>query len=294
MSLLSYNKASSIAVDPIEKKPLYHFLPGSTTYSIGAIGCNLACKFCQNHHISHSKSKHDLGYTVDANSIVTSAKKENCKSIAFTYNEPIISLEFIEEIAEIAKSEQIKTVAITAGYISEQARSDFFTKMDATNIDLKSFNNNFYKKFCGIELHYILDTIKYVRNLNNIWLELTTLLIEGENDSAKEISDMSKWIVDNIGTSVPIHFSAFHPAYKINYIERTSLQTLERAREIALNSGIKYVYTGNVINAIGSTTFCSKCNSTLIERSFLKTTPINKILKSTCPVCHEVCAGIFE
>jgi len=245
LELLAYGKTTGIAVDPIEKKPLYHFLPGSKTLSFGSIGCNLNCKFCQNWHISMSKDLSLLDRKLSPKEIAQLAIKNNCESVAFTYNEPTTSFEYIIDIAIECKKLNIKTISVTNGYILSEPRKELYKHIDAANVDLKAFNDDTYKKIIGGTLQPILETIKYLHN-SDTWLEITTLLISGINDSENEIRSECEWIVDNIGVSVPLHFSAFHPAWKMLYIKRTSAETVISACEIAKTYGIKYVYAGNI------------------------------------------------
>lgn len=291
ITLTSYGYNTGLAVDPIEKKPLYHFYPGSKVLSFGTLGCNMGCQFCQNWHISKSKADPKINET-SPEKIVEIAKKLGCKSVAFTYNDPVIFFEYALDTAKICRDEGIKTVAVTAGYINPAPRKEFFTYMDAANIDLKAFSEDFYKKNCLAHLQPILDTIKYVKNETNCWLELTTLLIEGENDSDDELKRECEWIVQNLGTDTPLHFSAFHPSYKFMDKPVTKLSTLLRAYEIAKSSGIKYVYTGNVSDATTSTTYCHACKKPIIQRLGYET-DAQKLKNNHCAYCGEKCAGVF-
>lgn len=289
--LTSYGYNTGLAVDPIEKKPLYHFYPGSKVLSFGTLGCNMGCMFCQNWHMSKSKADPRINQT-DPKKIAEIAKDLGCKSVAFTYNDPVVFFEYAVDTAKVCRDMGIKTVAVTAGFINPEPRKEFFTYMDAANIDLKAFSKEFYKKNCLAHLEPILDTIKYVKNKTNCWLELTTLLIEGENDSDEELTRECEWIVENLGPSVPLHFSAFHPDY--NFMDRpvTKLSTLLRAYDIAKKAGIKYVYTGNVLDGKTSTTYCSSCSKPLIMRSGYEIS--NNILESGhCKFCSAKCDGVF-
>jgi len=289
--LTSYGYNTGLSVDPIEKKPLYHFYPNTKVLSFGTLGCNMGCQFCQNWHISKSKADPKINHT-EPEKIVSLAKELGCKSVAFTYNDPVIFFEYAVDTAKLCRDNGIKTVAVTAGYINPEPRKEFFAYMDAANIDLKGFSEHFYKKNCLAHLEPILDTIKYVKNQTNCWLELTTLLIEGENDSDNELKQECEWIVDNLGEDVPLHFSAFHPDYKFMDRSPTKLSTLLRAYDIAKGAGIKYVYTGNVIDSKTSTTYCDACGKTLIERSGYSILAKN-IESSHCKFCGAKCAGIF-
>lgn len=290
--LTSYGYNTGLAVDPIEKKPLYHFYPGSKVLSFGTLGCNMGCMFCQNWHTTKSKadSKH-LNYTTPEK-IVETALALGCKSVAFTYNDPVIFFEYAIDTAKLCRDAGIKTVAVTAGFINPEPRKEFFKYIDAVNIDLKAFSEEFYKKNCLAHLEPILDTIKYVRQETNCWLELTTLLIEGENDSDDELKKMCEWIVENLGVAVPLHFSAFHPDYKFLDHEATKLATLLNAYDIAKKAGIRYVYTGNVPDTKTSTTFCHACGKPLIVRQYYTINEYN-LDRNRCKFCGAKCEGAF-
>lgn len=289
--LTSYGYNTGLSVDPIEKKPLYHFYPGSRVLSFGTLGCNMGCQFCQNWHISKSKADPRINQT-DPQKIAELAQKLGCKSVAFTYNDPVIFFEYAIDTAKICRDMGIKTVAVTAGYISPEPRKEFFAHMDATNIDLKGFNEEFYKRNCLAKLGPILETIKYVKNETNCWLELTTLLIEGENDSDEEITKECSWIVENLGVDVPLHFSAFYPAYKFMDRRPTSLAILLRAYNIAKKAGIRYVYTGNTLDRETSTTYCHSCSKPVIIRDGYSLGDCN-LEKNHCKFCGSKCAGVF-
>lgn len=289
--LTSYGYNTGLSVDPIEKKPLYHFYPDTKVLSFGTLGCNMGCQFCQNWHISKSKANPKINET-SPEKIVSLAKQLGCKSVAFTYNDPIIFFEYAVDTAKICRDNGIKTVAVTAGYISPDPRKEFFAYMDAANIDLKAFSENFYRKNCLAHLEPILDTIKYVKKETNCWLELTTLLIEGENDSDTEIEQECNWILENLGEDIPLHFSAFHPAYKFMNKPPTKPSTLLRAYNIAKKAGINYVYTGNIVDTETSTTYCHACNKPLIVRRGYEISEKN-LEKGHCRFCKERCAGLF-
>jgi len=292
VELISYGYNTGLSVDPIEKKPLYHFYPSSKVLSFGTLGCNMGCMFCQNWHISKSKGDPTELNQTSPEKIVEIAKELGCKSVAFTYNDPVIFFEYAIDTAKICRDNGIKTVAVTAGYINPEPRKEFFTYMDAANIDLKAFSEDFYKKNCLASLGPILDTIKYVKNETNCWLELTTLLIEGENDSQDELERECEWIVQNLGVDVPLHFSAFHPDYKFMDRPQTKLSTLLKAYEIAKKAGIKYVYTGNVSDAKTSTTYCHACSKPLITRNIYAVNAEN-LQNGYCKFCGAKCEGKF-
>lgn len=294
MILTTYGRSSGFCIDPIEKKPLNHFYPGSSVFSFGTAGCNLACKFCQNWDISKSRDMDRLMDQASPEAIALTAEKHDCKSVAFTYNDPVIFAEYAMDTADACHKRGIKTVAVTAGYIHEQPRRDFFSKIDAANIDLKAFTDDFYFKLTGSHLQPVLDTLLYLKHETDVWFEITTLLIPGKNDSDEEITAMSKWIKNELGPDVPLHFSAFHPAHKMLDISPTPTATLVRAREIALKQGLHYVYTGNVHNIEGDTTFCPNCHATLIERDWYQINQYRLDKDGHCPDCGCAIAGKFE
>jgi len=254
MILTTYGRSSGFCIDPIEKKPLAHFYPGSSVFSFGTAGCNLACKFCQNWDISKSREMDRLMDQALPKEIARAAREQNCKSVAFTYNDPVIFAEYAMDVADECRKLGLKTVAVTAGYIREQARREFYAKMDAANVDLKAFTEDFYVKITGAHLQPVLDTLVYLKHETDVWLEITTLLIPGKNDSEAEITALSQWVAQALGPDVPLHFSAFHPDYKMQDLPATPACTLVRAREIALRAGLHYVYTGNIHNVEGDTT----------------------------------------
>ena len=294
MVLTTYGRSSGFCVDPVEKKPLNHFYPGSSILSFGTAGCNLACKFCQNWDISKSRSFDKLADQASPGAIARSAEELGCKSIAFTYNDPVIFAEYAMDVADFCHARDIKTVAVTAGYVHEQPRRDFFAKMDAANVDLKAFTDEFYVKQTGAHLQPVLDTLKYLKKETKVWVEITTLLIPGLNDSAQEISAMSAWIAKELGVDVPLHFSAFHPDYKMTRIAGTPTETLIQARQIALDAGLLYVYTGNVHNAEGDTTYCPSCGGDLIVRDWYEIKQYHITPDGHCPDCNFHIAGCFE
>jgi pyruvate formate lyase activating enzyme len=294
MVLTTYGRSSGFCVDPIEKKPLNHFYPGSSILSFGTAGCNLACKFCQNWDISKSRSFDKLADQASPEAIARSAGELGCKSVAFTYNDPIIFAEYAMDVADVCHEQGIKAVAVTAGYIHDQPRRDLFGKMDAANVDLKAFTEEFYVKQTGAHLQPVLDTLKYLKKETNVWVELTTLLIPGLNDSINEISAMSEWITSELGADVPLHFSAFHPDYKMTNISATPAETLRRARKIAKSAGLLYVYTGNVHDHDGDSTYCPSCESALIERDWYEIDQYRVTPDGRCPDCDTSIAGCFE
>jgi pyruvate formate lyase activating enzyme len=293
MVLTTYGRSSGFCVDPIEKKPLNHFYPGSSILSFGTAGCNLVCKFCQNWDISKSRSFDKLADQASSETIARTAVELGCKSVAFTYNDPVIFAEYAMDVADACHALGIKTVAVTAGYIHEQPRRDFFAKMDAANVDLKAFTEEFYFKQTGAHLQPILDTLKYLCQETKVWVELTTLLIPGLNDSVQEIGEMSEWIVKELGAGVPLHFTAFHPDYKMTNIPATPPQTLTDARKIAQSAGLLYVYTGNVHDLSGGSTHCSVCQQPLIVRDWYEIREYAVTENGECSQCGAKLAGHF-
>ncbi|MBX9636054.1 MAG: AmmeMemoRadiSam system radical SAM enzyme [Nitrosomonas sp.] len=294
MVLTTYGRSSGFCVDPIEKKPLNQFYPGSSVLSFGTAGCNLACKFCQNWDISKSRSFDKLLDQASPEAIARCAEQYHCKSVAFTYNDPVIFAEYAMDVADACHAIGIKTVAVTAGYIHTQPRRDFFAKMDAANVDLKAFTEAFYVKQTGSHLQSVLDTLCYLKHETDVWLELTTLLIPGLNDSSEEITAMSHWIMKELGSDVPLHFSAFHPDYKLDDIPPTPPETLIRARQIALDAGLHYVYTGNVHHIEGDTTYCPGCGSAVIARDWYEIKQYHLTAEGRCKNCNAAIAGRFE
>ncbi len=292
--LTTYGRSSGFCIDPIEKKPLNHFLPGTPVLSFGTAGCNLACKFCQNWDISKSREMQTLADAASPELLARAASQLKCRSIAYTYNDPVIFHEYAIDVAQAAREQGVSSVAVTAGYICPEPRKEFFDHMDAANIDLKAFTERFYHKICGGHLANVLDTLLYLNNETTVWFELTTLLIPGENDSAAEIESMSRWIMDNLGPDIPIHFTAFHPDYKMNEIPATSQHTLAEARNIAKQNGIKFVYTGNVHDSEGGSTWCPSCGSVLIERDWYKLGAWRLDAQGCCRSCGEWIPGVFE
>ncbi len=294
MVLTTYGRSSGFCIDPIEKKPLHHFYPGSSVLSFGTAGCNLACKFCQNWDISKSKDMDRLMDQASPEEIALAARRAGAKSVAFTYNDPVIFAEYAMDTADACHAHGIKTVAVTAGYIHPEARREFYAKIDAANVDLKAFTDDFYFKLTGAHLQPVLDTLRYVHHETDTWLEVTTLLIPGKNDSDEELEAMTRWIAQELGADVPLHFSAFHPDYKMGDIPATPPRTLTRARDIAMRNGLHYVYTGNVHDTDGGTTYCPSCESPLIVRDWYRIEDYRLTPEGRCPHCQMKIAGHFE
>lgn len=295
--LTSYGRSSGFCIDPIEKKPLNHFLPGTPILSFGTAGCNLACKFCQNWDMSKSREMDTLAAQAMPECLVAAAEQTGCRSLAYTYNDPIIFMEYAIDVAQAAAEKDIKSVAVSAGYICDGPRSEFFRYMDAANIDLKAFSERFYRKICGGALQPVLETLKYLKHETSVWFEITTLLIPNENDSDRELNDMCQWIVEHLGVNVPIHFTAFHPDWKMRQHPNTPVATLTRARQVAMNHGIRYAYTGNVHDSDGGSTRCHHCHSMLIERDWyvLGVWGVNASKGlGCCRQCGTSVSGVFE
>lgn len=293
MVLTTYGRSSGFCIDPIEKKPLNNFYPGSSVFSFGTAGCNLACKFCQNWDISKSREMDTLMDAASPKAIAAAAAEHDCKSVAFTYNDPVIFAEYAMDTADACHEKGIQTVAVTAGYMSEVARREFYAKMDAANIDLKAFTEEFYFKLCVGHLKDVLDTLSYVHHETNCWLEITTLLIPGHNDSDKEVTELSQWVMKELGPDVPLHFSAFHPDYKLLNAPPTPPATLSRARRIAQDAGLHYVYVGNVHDVEGDTTFCPSCHKAVIERDWYEILSYELTDDGHCKGCGAAIAGRF-
>ncbi|NNK38766.1 MAG: AmmeMemoRadiSam system radical SAM enzyme [Xanthomonadales bacterium] len=295
--LTTYGRSSGFCIDPIEKKPLNHFLPGTSVLSFGTAGCNLACKFCQNWDISKSREFDRLQARASPRAIAEVAVARGSRSVAFTYNDPVIFLEYAVDTARACRERGIRTVAVTAGYITPKAREEFFACMDAANIDLKAFSERFYHKLCGGHLEPVLDTLKYLKNDTQVWFEITCLLIPGENDSDAEIDAMSAWIRQELGPDVPLHLTAFHPDWKLRNRPRTPISTLRRAREIARGNGLRYVYTGNVLDPKGASTACHRCGQTLVGRTGYDLTGWRLDVAdgaACCSRCRTPLPGLFD
>lgn len=294
MVLTTYGRASGFCADPIEKKPLYHFYPGSSVLSFGTAGCNLGCRFCQNWDLSSAKRVDRLNDWAMPQDIPEAAIRAGCKSVAFTYNDPIIFAEYAIDAAKACHERGVKTVAVTNGYITPEARGAFFEHLDAANVDLKGFTERFYKKLCLAELAPVLDTLAWLRRETEVWIEVTTLIIPGENDDPDELRRLSGWCVEHLGPHTPLHFSAYHPAYKYDGARATPASTLQLARSIAINEGMKHVYTGNVHDDAGQSTYCAGCGTTVIERTGYRLGRYRIDEQGRCEVCERPVAGCFD
>jgi len=292
--LTTYGRSSGFCIDPIEKKPLNHFLPGTPVLSFGTAGCNLACKFCQNHDISKSREMYTLADQASPETLARAAEALGCRHIAFTYNDPVIFLEYAVDVAKACRERGIKAVAVSAGYVNEEPRREFYEHMDAANIDLKAFTQEFYESLAVADLEPVLETLEYLEHETDVWYEITNLVIPEENDTDDELREMCDWIVDHLGRDVPVHFTAFHPDYKMDDKPRTSPETLRRAREIAVDAGLRYAYTGNVHDSKGGSTYCHECGQRLIERDWYELGEYHLDADGCCTECGAECAGVFE
>jgi pyruvate formate lyase activating enzyme len=292
--LTTYGRSSGFCVDPIEKKPLNHFLPGTPVLSFGTAGCNLTCKFCQNWDISKAREIDRLNDAATPDAIADAACKLGCRSVAFTYNDPVIFLEYAVDVADACRARGLKAVAVTAGYITPEARREFYAHMDAANVDLKGFTEGFYERLCSGHLAPVLDTLTYLRHETEVWFEITTLLIPGENDGNDELRGLSGWVAEHLGPDVPVHFTAFHPDWKMTQVPATPPATLVRARSIAMAEGLHFVYTGNVHDAKGGSTWCAGCGKLLIWRDWYRLGEWNLDPAGRCRFCGTILPGRFE
>lgn len=292
--LTTYGRSSGYCIDPVEKKPLNHFLPGTPVLSFGTAGCNLGCRFCQNWDISKSREVETLSSSATPDMIAKAAAAYGCRSVAFTYNDPVIFLEYAVDVAYACHERGIKTIAVTAGEICSEPRVEFYEAMDAANVDLKAFTEDFYHKICLGHLQPVLDTLEYIRHQTDVWLEITTLLIPGENDSDEEITAEAEWIVEHLGPDVPLHFTAFHPDFRMLDHPPTPPATLTRARELARQAGVRYCYTGNVSDIEGQSTYCHHCGETLIGRDWYELSVWNLTADGCCAKCGAILPGLFE
>ena len=294
MLLTTWGRSSGFCIDPIEKKPLNHFLPGTPVLSFGTAGCNLTCKFCQNWDISKSREQDTLADAATPEQLARTAKETGCQSVAFTYNDPVIFLEYAVDTARACHDLGIKTVAVTAGYICAEPRAEFFSHVDAANIDLKGFTEEFYHDLCTASLSPVLETLVWLKQESETWFEVTTLLIPGQNDGDEELKALAAWFFENLGPHVPLHFSAFHPDYRMRDIPATPHQTLLRARRIALDAGLHHVYVGNVHDEQASSTYCSSCGQKLIGRDWYQLSDWGLTESGSCKNCGHDCSGVFN
>jgi len=292
--LTTYGRSSGFCVDPIEKKPLNHFLPGTSVLSFGTAGCNLACRFCQNWDISKSREQDTLADAASPGQIAEAAVALGCRSVAFTYNDPVVFMEYAIDVAEACRARGLKAVAVTAGYMNAAPRADFYRHMDAANVDLKAFTDEFYHRICAGRLAPVLDTVEYLARETDVWLEITTLMIPGSNDAPAETDAMTRWIAEHLGPDVPLHLTAFHPDWKLLDRPATPAATLSRARAIALANGLRHVYTGNVHDPDGQSTRCHACGTVLVERDGYRLGAWRLDGHGRCAACGEPCAGVFD
>ena len=292
MYSLGYGRTTGFAVDPVEKKPLNHFLPGTQILSFGTAGCNLGCKFCQNWDISKARLDDEKSRPVTPEEVVDLAIAQGCPSVAMTYNDPVIWAEFAIDIARECRRRGVHAVIVSAGYITDSARADLYAEVDAANIDIKAFTENFYKKITFSELAPVLETVRWLKHETAVWVELTNLVIPGLNDDAAETRALCEWVGTELGPDVPLHFSAFHPDYKMRDVPRTPASTLTAARAIAHEVGLRYVYTGNLHDPTGQTTFCPACSSPVIARDWYAIDPVG-LSDGTCATCRTPIPGRF-
>jgi len=292
--LYTYGRSSGFCIDPIEKKPLNHFLPGTPVLSFGTAGCNLACKFCQNWDMSKSREMDTLADSASPRALAQTAVQMGCSSLAYTYNDPVIFTEYACDVADAAHELGVKSVAVTAGYVEGAPRERLFSHMDAANVDLKAFTETFYKKICGASLQPVLDTLLFLKKETDCWFEVTTLLIPEKNDSNAELDDMTQWFYENLGPEIPLHFTAFHPDWKMMDIPATPAATLQRARKIAIKNGLHYVYTGNIHDTDGGSTYCTGCGTLVIERNWYQLGEWRLDKQGNCDVCGVRVNGIFD
>ncbi len=294
MVLTSWGRSTGFCVDPIEKKPLNHFLPGTPVLSFGTAGCNLACKFCQNWDTTKSRETDKMASAALPEQLAEAAVAHGCRSVAYTYNDPVIFMEYMEDVAAACRERGVKSVAVTAGYIDPEPREDFFRCIDAANIDLKAFTENFYRKLCGGHLDAVKETLVYLARDTDVWFEITTLLIPGHNDSDRELDAMTSWIGEALGLDVPLHFTAFHPDWRMMDTPATPMATLQRARNIALGNGLRYVYTGNVHDHEGGTTRCHGCGADVIVRDWYRLLDWQLDDTGHCVKCGATLPGVFD
>jgi len=292
--LTTYGRSSGFCVDPIEKKPLNQFYPGTSVLSFGTAGCNLTCKFCQNWDISKSREFDRLTDQASPEVIARAAVELGCRSVAFTYNDPVIFAEYAMDVADACHAQGVKAVAVTAGYMRDPARQAFYAKMDAANVDLKGFSEDFYVKLTGAHLQPVLDTLVYLKRETGVWLEITTLLIPGHNDSDAELEAECRWLMQELGPDVPLHFSAFHPDWKMPDVPPTPPETLTRARDIARRAGLNYVYTGNVHDIEGGATVCPHCHNAVIARDWYRILNYRVGKDGRCLECGGAIAGRYQ
>jgi pyruvate formate lyase activating enzyme len=292
--LTSYGRSSGFCIDPVEKKPLNHFLPGSPVLSFGTAGCNLACKFCQNWDISKSREIDTLADCASPETLAETAASLGCRSVAFTYNDPVIFWEYAADVADACHEKGINAIAVTAGFMCPEPRAEFYAHVDAANVDLKAFTDDFYHRVCAARLDPVLDTLRFLKHETDVWFEITTLLIPDRNDSDAEIDAETSWIADSLGPDVPVHFTAFHPDYKMLDVPHTPGSTLSRARRIARSNGLRFVYTGNVHDREGGTTYCPGCGDAVVVRDWYDIGRYHLDDRGGCRSCGTRLPGVFD
>ena len=290
--LTTYGRSSGFCIDPVEKKPLYHFHPGSPVLSFGTAGCNLGCRYCQNWDVTRAADVDDLGERASPAAIADTARRLGCAAVAFTYNDPVSFAEYAIDTARACREAGVHSIAVTAGYVTAAARGEFFAAMDAANIDLKAFSEEFYRKQCYGHLAPVLETIEHVVKKTSCWVELTNLVIPGLNDSDADIEALCGWVLERLGPHVPLHFTAFHPDYQLSDVPPTPPSTLRRVRALAKGVGLDHVYTGNIDDPVGSATYCSACDEPVVERHGYEVTSF-KLDEGFCPVCRLEVPGHF-
>jgi pyruvate formate lyase activating enzyme len=290
----SYGRSTGFCVDPIEKKPLFHFLPGTPVLSFGTAGCNLTCKFCQNWETSRAREVDETSAPALPDAIAKTALRNGCRSVAMTYNDPVVFFEYAVDVADACHARDLRTVAVTAGYMMPAPREEFYRHIDAANVDLKAFSQRFYRELSGGDLGRVLDTLVFLREKTKVWLEITTLLIPDENDSDAELDEMTRWLAANLGVDVPLHFSAFHPDFRLLDRPPTPLATLHRARAIARGNGLHHVYLGNIRDDDGAATYCAGCGEKLVGRVGYEITSWALTASGACQACGVACAGVFD
>jgi pyruvate formate lyase activating enzyme len=291
--LMTYGRSSGYCIDPIEKKPLNHFYPGTSVLSFGTAGCNLACRFCQNWDISKSREIDTLSASASPEALADAAVRLGCRSIAFTYNDPVIFMEYAMDVADACRDRGVRAVAVSAGYVNAEPRREFFGHLDAANIDLKAFSDSFYQKITFAQLPAVLETLEYLRS-TDVWFEVTTLLIPGHNDGDAEIAAECAWFAEQLGPDVPLHFSAFHPDFKMRDVPPTPPETLRRARRIALEHGLRFVYTGNVHDPDGGTTVCPGCAAPVVVRDWYRIEEYRLTDRGVCVHCGYQVPGVYD
>jgi pyruvate formate lyase activating enzyme len=288
---LGYGRPAAIQIDPVEKKPLNHFFPGTKIFSMGTAGCNMGCFFCQNWDISKAKSDQVNAADLSPEQVVTLAQQYGCPHLAFTYNEPTIWGEYVIDIARVAHDYGLNTVMVTNGYVTREAFFDIYQHIDAANVDLKAFTETFYSKITLTHLAPVLETLKWLRHETNVWFEVTNLIIPTLNDDDSEFQRLSEWMLENIGDDVPLHFTAFHPDFKLRDKPRTPPESLHRARDLAMSMGLKFVYEGNIYSD-GAHTICPGCHKVIVRRSWHDVLT-NKLYEGKCAHCGTKIPGVF-